>query len=59
MAKTFEGGWFDREIGDEFEVTELPNQGGKVLTLKNPIPEKVKPNFVNARVNEVRRSKSE
>lgn len=34
MAKTFEGGWFDREIGDEFEVTELPNQGGKVLTLE-------------------------
>jgi hypothetical protein len=49
MAKEFEGGWVDEER-KEFDVVELPHGGGKVLTLKNPIPEKVKPNFTNAKI---------
>ncbi len=49
MANTFEGGWID-EGREEFDVEELPNGNGKVLTLKNPIPEKVKPNFLNVKV---------
>ena len=49
MANSFEGGWVDEER-EEFDVVELPNGNGKVLTLKNPIPEKVKPNFANVKV---------
>ena len=55
MAKSFEGGWVD-EGREEFDVTELQN-GGKVLTLKNPIPERVKPNFTNAKIYFNRREK--
>lgn len=50
MAKSFEGGWKDEKIGDEFVVEELPNDGGLVISLRNPIPEKVKPNFANVKV---------
>ena len=54
MAKSFEGGWVD-EGREEFDVVELPNGAGKVLTLKNPIPERVKPNFANVKVYSNRR----
>jgi hypothetical protein len=55
MAKSFECGWVD-EGREEFDVVELPNGKGKVLTLKNPIPEKVKPNFANVKVYSNRRN---
>lgn len=50
MAKSFEGGWQEKEIGTEYNVTVLPNGDGKLLTLKKPIPEKVKSNFSNVKV---------